>query len=228
MKKAESESNDWLRPEYERSDLGEIVRGKYAGRPRSFDGKSPDAQLRVRRASHRPPAAIRRRDSEKSSRRESLIEHVFLGDLMRTLWRHEVAEDLDVLRPETDCSGYDIVLEFGSIVRHIQLKTSALNAKTAAVTIQLALARRPSGCVIWVKFEPDTLKLGPFFFLGGAPGQPLPDLSGYKAAKHSRGDAEGKKHERPNVRVIPRTSFTPLESMEEVADTLFGLRLAAL
>lgn len=32
MKKAKSEANDWLRPEYERSDLGPIVRGKYARR----------------------------------------------------------------------------------------------------------------------------------------------------------------------------------------------------
>ena len=32
MKKAKSEDDDWLRPEYTRSDLGEIVRGKYADR----------------------------------------------------------------------------------------------------------------------------------------------------------------------------------------------------
>jgi hypothetical protein len=32
MKRAKSESNAWLRPEYRRSDLGEIVRGKYARR----------------------------------------------------------------------------------------------------------------------------------------------------------------------------------------------------
>lgn len=32
MKKAKSETNDWLRPEYKRSDLGHIVRGKYARR----------------------------------------------------------------------------------------------------------------------------------------------------------------------------------------------------
>ena len=32
MKKAKPEANDWLRPEYRRSDLGEIVRGKYARR----------------------------------------------------------------------------------------------------------------------------------------------------------------------------------------------------
>lgn len=32
MKKIKSEANDWLRPEYKRSDLGPIVRGKYAHR----------------------------------------------------------------------------------------------------------------------------------------------------------------------------------------------------
>lgn len=30
MKKAKSEQNDWLRPEYKRSDFGDLVRGKYA------------------------------------------------------------------------------------------------------------------------------------------------------------------------------------------------------
>lgn len=34
MKKAKTELNDWSRPEYKRSDFGEIVRGKYASRIR--------------------------------------------------------------------------------------------------------------------------------------------------------------------------------------------------
>jgi hypothetical protein len=34
MKKAKSDLNDWLRPEYKRSDFGELVRGKYAKRIR--------------------------------------------------------------------------------------------------------------------------------------------------------------------------------------------------
>ena len=32
MNKAKSEANDWLQAEYKRSDLGPIVRGKYAQR----------------------------------------------------------------------------------------------------------------------------------------------------------------------------------------------------
>jgi hypothetical protein len=34
MKKAKSELNDWGRPDYKRSNFGEIVRGKYAKRIR--------------------------------------------------------------------------------------------------------------------------------------------------------------------------------------------------
>jgi hypothetical protein len=34
MKKAKSELNEWGRPEYKRSDFGQIVRGKYAKRLR--------------------------------------------------------------------------------------------------------------------------------------------------------------------------------------------------
>jgi len=34
MKKAKSELNDWGRPEYKRSDLGKLVRGKYSKRLR--------------------------------------------------------------------------------------------------------------------------------------------------------------------------------------------------
>jgi hypothetical protein len=32
MKKVEKETTDELRPEYKRSDFGEIIRGKYAGK----------------------------------------------------------------------------------------------------------------------------------------------------------------------------------------------------
>lgn len=32
MKKVKSELNDWSRPEYKRSDFGELVRGRYASR----------------------------------------------------------------------------------------------------------------------------------------------------------------------------------------------------
>ena len=36
MKKIEPEMDDWLRPEYKRSDFGEFVRGKYASKQLEF------------------------------------------------------------------------------------------------------------------------------------------------------------------------------------------------
>ena len=59
----------------------------------------------------------------ESSARENLIEHVFLGELLRGLWRKNV-RDLEVLRPEVDNGGYDLALVFRGLTRHVQLKSS--------------------------------------------------------------------------------------------------------
>jgi hypothetical protein len=165
------------------------------------------------------------RASEKSSLRERLVEHIFVGDLMRTLWLYCPGADLEVLRPETDCGGYDLVLEFGSVVRHVQLKSSARGARTKQQTVQLGLGLRPSGCVLWVMFEPSTIELGPYLWFGNKARQPLPDISNFKRAKHARGDAKGVKRERPNVRVIERWRFDQLTSIRDVANRLFDLDL---
>ena len=47
----------------------------------------------------------------ESSARENLVEHVFLGELLRGLWRRSI-RDVQVLRPEVDSGGYDLALEF--------------------------------------------------------------------------------------------------------------------
>jgi hypothetical protein len=59
-----------------------------------------------------------------STLRERIVEHVFIGDVLRTLWRHGVT-DVEILRPEFDAYGYDVVMSRGAIVRHLQLKTQA-------------------------------------------------------------------------------------------------------
>ncbi len=64
-----------------------------------------------------------------SSLREGMLEHLFVGGIMRKLWLLGV-RDFDVLRPITDAAGYDIVLSAGGAIRHVQLKSSALTAKT--------------------------------------------------------------------------------------------------
>jgi hypothetical protein len=155
-----------------------------------------------------------------SSLREKLIEHVFVGDLLRLLWRRG-ALDVEVLRAEVDRGGYDLVLESNNVFRHVQFKSSHRGAKTSEVAINLKLAGKPSGCVIWVLFDQETLQLGPFLWFGGAPGHPLPPL-GDKVARHSKADSTGYKAEKPNLRVVRRSRFIVVGTMDEVVDALFG------
>jgi hypothetical protein len=61
----------------------------------------------------------------QSSLREKLLEHVFIGELLRCLWRSG-RRDIEVLRAEIDASGYDLVLECNGVLRHVQFKSSSL------------------------------------------------------------------------------------------------------
>ena len=160
-----------------------------------------------------------------SSRREKLVEHVFVGEILRDLWRSGVHE-VDVLRAETDASGYDIVIEVGSVTRHIQLKSSALDSSTSKQKVNLALGHKPSGCVLWVLFNSSTLELGPFLWFGGLPGNPLPDITTFPVAKHTKGNAEGVKAERKNIRIITKGKFTKIDSIFGVIEKLFGMQPA--
>jgi hypothetical protein len=161
--------------------------------------------------------------SINSSYRERLIEHLFIGELLKLSWRNKDFS-LEVSKPEVDNSGYDLIVEANGILRHVQLKAAFTGAKTARQNINVSLAKKPSGCVVWVYFNQDTLELGPFLFFGGKPGTPLPDISGHKVAKHTKGDAEGFKAERPNIRVINKGDFTQYLTVNDLYQALFTLK----
>jgi hypothetical protein len=158
--------------------------------------------------------------SRYSSYREKLIEHLFIGELLKISWlRGECS--LEIAKPEVDSRGYDLIIERQGIVRHIQLKTSHMNAVARGQKIHVDLARKPSGCVIWIRFNEGTLALGPFLFFGGQLGQPLPEIDGLKVARHVKGNALGIKAERPDIRVIPKSMFRSIARAQEVFDALF-------
>jgi hypothetical protein len=46
--------------------------------------------------------------STKSTLRERVVEHVFVGEALRALWRWKVV-DVEVLRSEFDAHCYDLV-----------------------------------------------------------------------------------------------------------------------
>jgi len=61
--------------------------------------------------------------SEHSSFREKLIEHLFIGELLKLSWMG-FGCTLEVASPEVDNGGYDLIVEDNGVVRHIQLKAS--------------------------------------------------------------------------------------------------------
>ena len=156
-----------------------------------------------------------------SSYREMLLEHLFAGEVMRHLWITGTKR-LEVLKPQVDDGGYDLVLEANAVVRHIQLKATFSDSKVKRFIINVGLATKPSGCVIVLIFEQSTLKLGPFLWFGNDPGQPLPVLDGYRIAKHTKGNSEGIKLERPQLRVVPKAAFEFIETIPALAVKLFG------
>lgn len=159
-----------------------------------------------------------------SSYREMLLEHLFAGEVMRHVWLSGIKR-LEVLKPQVDDGGYDLVLEGNSVVRHIQLKATFQGSTIKRFNVNTGLALKPSGCVVVLLFDPDTLALGPFLWFGAPPKQPLPDLSQYPVAKHTKGNAQGVKLPRPNLRTVPISAFAKTSTIADVAERLFG-RLA--
>jgi len=152
--------------------------------------------------------------------RERIVEHVFVGDALRRLWQRGV-RDVEVLRSEFDAGGYDLVMGRGRIVRHIQFKTVLVGGRAASTTVSLKLREKPSGCVVWIVVTPD-LTLDSFLWLGGPPGEPLPDIGGLPVARHTKADTVGVKAQRVNHRVVPRGRFEVLPSLDAVLLRLFG------
>ena len=83
------------------------------------------------------------------------------------------------------------------------------------------MASKPSSCVVWIYFDEDKLVLGPLLFFGGVAGDPLPDLSLLRVAKHTKGDSLGVKAERPEIRVLNKGDFRRYESIEGLYTVLF-------
>ena len=160
------------------------------------------------------------RQFRSSSHREKVVEHLFLGELLRYLWVSGV-DGVQVLKPEVDAAGYDIVLSLGPVVRHVQLKSSQVSGRTQSQLIHESLATHASGCVIWVLLD-EQLKFVGFRWFGGEPGKPLPPLTRYRRARHARANAQGIKAERAHTWRVPRAAFETVADMAGVVGKLFG------
>jgi hypothetical protein len=92
---------------------------------------------------------------------ENIMEHAFLSEVLQHCWfiRHHYVE---VIRPEVDAAGYDIVLEANGRIRHVQLKARAAGgAKGSPMLILSRLREHPDPCVIRIswKVDPETCRV---------------------------------------------------------------------
>lgn len=156
---------------------------------------------------------------QNSTLRERIVEHVFVGEALRTLWRRGVI-DCEVLRTEFDAHGYDLVMGRGAVVRHIQFKTG-ISEKPLRVSVSAALAEKPSGCVVWIRVTP-SLDLRSFFWFGNAPGEPLASIRTYPHALRPTRNRLGERPVRKNHHNVPGRAFTELPTIEAVLETMFG------
>jgi hypothetical protein len=68
----------------------------------------------------------------------------------------------ELLRPEVDNGGYDLVMSCNAVTRHIQLELSHNGSSNRSQKIHLKLAEKPSGCIVWMFFDLESLELGPY------------------------------------------------------------------
>ena len=157
----------------------------------------------------------------RSTYRESLVEHLFLGALLPLYWKVNPSRPIEVSKPMVDDAGYDLILEVPGIVRHVQLKGSFRTSRTREQNVHVRLTDKPSGCVIWITYDAD-FNLGPFRWFGNKPGKRMCSLAEYPHAKTTRANSKGEKLTRSEVYKVPKGRFDPLDKIEGVSEKLFG------
>ena len=159
-------------------------------------------------------------DYLESSFREKLLEHVFLSELLQVAWLRRGRKTVEVLKPEVDNAGYDLVLECQNTCRYVQLKSSAQGSKTKQTNVNVKLIEKPKGCVIWLWFDDNAenrIVLRYLFLEAEREGWSIREC---RPAKRTTPNAQGFKPERRNTRVVEKTHFTEL-NVVELFDKLF-------
>jgi hypothetical protein len=156
-----------------------------------------------------------------SSYRQAMIEDAFVNAVQRHFWLNS-HEHVDVLRPRVNDSGYSIVLEAKGVTRYIKFASTERNGKRGHVDVNRELESKPSGCVVWVSFDLETLGLGPFRFFGQAPREALGSLSQFKDAVRSTPNMDGDKPLRSNIKRVVKKDFDKFDTLDELIFKLFG------
>ncbi|MDI1311542.1 hypothetical protein [Prosthecobacter sp.] len=159
--------------------------------------------------------------SQHSSYVENALRHVFLSDLFRAVWQRGYAQKLHIYNSEVDDSGFDLVASLGSVVRHIQLKATHSDGRARSVSAHTALGSAQGGCIVWMSYRSSDLGIEHYRFFGEPAGAAMLDISQRPAALTQRRDIRGLRRARVHHRVIPRSEFSGVLTVDELLDALF-------
>lgn len=157
-----------------------------------------------------------------SSSFERLLEATFLSELLQEMWFAR-DEPIDVMQSTVDAFGYDLVLQSGSLIRHVQIKARRRGGSTSQWNLASNLQNLPSACAVlidWAVNDIGRVNLS-YRYFGGVAGEPIPPL-GDAVPRHTRANAQGKKGFRPGLRKVNVGRFERVQDVAELADRLFG------
>ena len=165
-----------------------------------------------------PEALLTDRHTHASTYREMILEHHFISEILRHIWSSSHHPDLpEITHSQVDDNGYDVVIEWRGIVRHIQLKSTV--SKDSAVKANTSLCRKPSGCIVLMTCKRDLGDVR-YHWLGGRPPAPL-TLPECRPAKHTRANRLGIKGQSISSVMLARKAFTPLGGIHELVERMF-------
>jgi hypothetical protein len=160
--------------------------------------------------------------AERSSYVENVLRHAFLAELSCLVWENDPFDSLKISNGEVDDSGYDVVLERGNVVRHIQLKQAHEEKVPKKFSVRVSFATLPGSCMVVISHALTDLRPKSYSFYGSNPTEPMPYIEAHRTTKSSgRRNADGDRVLRINYRDIPFGRFKRGLSAGELLDELF-------
>jgi hypothetical protein len=169
-------------------------------------------------ARYASPAAAAKLRTHSSSLIARILEYQLVGAVGAELLSR--GKTFEVLKSDVDADGYDLIIEAGGIVRHVQLKAKVQGGKARKITCHTRLAGKPSGCIVAITYNPVSYQAVEYACFGGAPGQPLPDI-GSSIARRSTHNSSGERPLRAEHRDVRLSEFMRIGSIPELMEWLF-------
>jgi len=151
--------------------------------------------------------------------REKFVEHRFIGEILELFWKKGIF-DVEVLKSEIDNAGYDLVITYNNITNYIQLKSSLKRSKTSQQKVNIKLADKKNSSVIWIIIDDKDEGIN-FEYRIFIPKKN--EMDNFRTAKHVKGNAEGVKKERPNIKIVKKAQFEEV-SLDEIIKKLFKVK----